>query len=77
MNIYSFIEEISAQFYIEIILCGSVQPPKKDAKGGASKQPAKNPKKKEGGSGGKAKKKVRFSIDFSEFWSILVFLAEF
>ncbi|KAF6199254.1 hypothetical protein GE061_007279 [Apolygus lucorum] len=32
-------------------------PPKKDAKGGASKQPAKNPKKKEGGSGGKAKKK--------------------
>ncbi|XP_034232337.1 40S ribosomal protein S25 [Thrips palmi] len=31
-------------------------PPKKDAKGAASKQPAKTPKKKEGG-GGKAKKK--------------------
>ncbi|CAH0389462.1 unnamed protein product [Bemisia tabaci] len=31
-------------------------PPKKDAKGG-SKQPSKTPKKKEGGSGGKAKKK--------------------
>lgn len=33
------------------------QPPKKDTKG-SSKQPQKTQKKKEGGSGGKAKKKV-------------------
>lgn len=47
------------------------QPPKKDAKGAASKQPAKTQKKKEGGGGGKAKKKVRIPQFVDIAWSFL------